>query len=210
MSQVTLILERLNRGDAAAFDELVPLVYAELRRLAARRLSAVGPKAGGGDHTLQPTAVVHEAFLKLMPDRAPSDAGGDARIALAAAAAWQGSRHFYNAAAEAMKHIVLNHARANAAGKRGGGRRRVALDGAEPVLRSAAADDEPDWEALDRALAELRGMDGRRHEVVMMRYFAGLTDAQVAAALGVSEKTVERDWAAARAFLRARVHEAGR
>jgi RNA polymerase sigma factor (TIGR02999 family) len=180
VSQITEILERVNDGDAAAFDDLVPLVYQELRRRAYRRLSAV--KDG---HTLQPTALVHEAYLKL--------AGGRP-------IAWQGSRHFYNAAAEVMKQIVLNHARASAAQKRGGHHNRVDLAGVDAVVESAG---ETDWDALDRALTELRAMGERRYQVVMLRYFAGLTDAQVAASLGVSEKTVERDWAAAKVFLRA-------
>jgi RNA polymerase sigma factor (TIGR02999 family) len=186
MSQITLILERLNRGENEAFEDLVPLVYQELRRRAYRRLGSA--QAARDGHTLQPTALVHEAYLKL--------AGGNA-------SAWQDSRHFYNAAAEVMKQIVLNHARAGAAQKRGGGRQRVELEGVEAVVPS----EQTDWEALDRALAELRALDERRYQVVMLRYFAGLTDAQVAAALGVSEKTVERDWKAAKLFLRGTMRE---
>ena len=185
MGQVTLILERLNRGDEGALEELIPLVYDELRRRANGRL------AGRNGHTLQPTVLVHEAYLKLAGGRSMN---------------WQGSRPFYNAAAEVMKQIVLNHARAATAQKRGGDRRRVELSGVEPAIEGGGSTldgEETDWEALDRALAELRAMDGRRYQVVMLRYFAGLTDAQAAQTLEVSEKTVERDWAAAKLFLRA-------
>ncbi len=178
MSEITVILERLNRGEREAFDELVPLVYHELRR----RASGGGASA---DHTLGPTSLVHEAFVKLLSGQQIT---------------WQDSRHFYNAAAEVMRQIVLNHARSNAAQKRGGGRKRVQLDGVEPPVATA---EELDYEALDAALTELRQMDQRRHEVVMLRYFAGLSDAKIAQCLDVSEKTVERDWAAAKAFLRA-------
>jgi RNA polymerase sigma factor (TIGR02999 family) len=199
MSQITLILERLNRGEGEAYHELVPLVYAELRRRAAQRLWAGRAEGRGHGHTLQATALVHEVFLRLLPgtpEGPPRDGG--------ALAAWQGSRHFYNAAAEVMKQIVLNHAREQAALKRGGALRRVDLAGVEPPV-PATPDDPGDWEALDQGLAELKAIDQRRYQVVMLRYFAGLTDAQVAQAVGMSEKTVERDWAAARAFLRAAV-----
>jgi RNA polymerase sigma factor (TIGR02999 family) len=179
MSEITVILERLGRGEQDAFDELVPLVYQELRRRAGGRLAR-----SNGDQTLQPTALVNEAFLKLMADQPRT---------------WQNSRHFYNAAAEVMRQIVLNHARENAAQKRGGHFKRIELEGVEPVVVS----EEPDWEALDRGLSELRDLDQRRHQVVMLRFFAGLTNGQIAQVLEVSEKTVERDWAAARAFLRA-------
>jgi len=184
MSQVTVILDRLNQGEDGAFEELIPLVYQELRRRANRRLAG----AGAG-HTLQPTALVHEAYVKLAGGRGIS---------------WKGSRHFYNAAAEVMRQIVLNHARSHAAVKRGGQLKRVELEGVEAVLPQ---DDQTDWEALDRALVQLRAMDERRYQVVMLRYFTGLTDAQVAEALGLSERTVERDWAAARLFLRATLSE---
>jgi RNA polymerase sigma factor (TIGR02999 family) len=183
MAEVTVLLERLNVGDAAAFDELVPLVYQELRAKA-RHFLASQP-AG---HTLQPTALVHEAFLKM------AGRGG----------VWQGSPHFYNAAAEVMRQVLVSHARAKRARKRSDGRRRVDVADV-PALADTADADGPDWEALDAALTELRQRDERRYRVVMLRYFAGLTDAQAAEALGVSEKTVERDWATARVFLRSRM-----
>ena len=179
MSEITLILDRLGRGESDAFDDLVALVYQTLRFRAYDQLQ--------GDRmalTLQPTALVHEALLKLMAGQPAS---------------WENSRHFYNAAAQVMRHIVLNHARANFTRKRGGDRCRVQLDGVEPVLDVQ----ETDWEGLDAALDKLKELDGRRHQVVMLRYFGGLTDEQIARALDVSDKTVRRDWAAAKAFLRA-------
>jgi RNA polymerase sigma factor (TIGR02999 family) len=186
MSELTRILERVNRNEPGAFDELVPLVYEELRRRARGHLA--GRRNG---HTLQPTALVHEAFLKL---------GG----ASVGKAVWQDSRHFYNAAAEVMRQILVSHGRRSSAKKRGGDARRVGLSGVEPISEGS---NEPDWDALDRALNELRAMDERRYRVVMLRYFTGLTDAQAAQALGVSEKTVERDWATAKVFLRGRMAE---
>lgn len=183
MAELTVLLERVNRGEPGSFDDLLPLVYEELRRRARQCLA--GQRRG---HTLQPTALVHEAFLKLA--RGAGEPG------------WQNTRHFYYAAAEVMRQILVSHARASSARKRGGAARRVALEGVEPVT---ADGDEPDWEALDRALEELREIDARRYQVVMLRYFTGRTDAQVAQFLGVSEKTVERDWATAKVFLRARM-----
>jgi RNA polymerase sigma factor (TIGR02999 family) len=189
MPEITRVLERLNRGEERAFDELVPLVYEELRRRATRRLRP------GADHaTMEPTALVHEAFIRLMSAN-PSN--------------WKGSRHFYNAAAQIMRQVLLNHARGKGAQKRGGGRKRVALnDLAGDDAAVVAMGDDVDQAALDAAMNELREMDERRYQVVMLRYFAALTDAQVAAALGVSEKTVERDWATARAFLKAKMSQA--
>lgn len=184
MGEATVLLERLNQGDQKAFDELVPLVYQELRGRAALYLSR-----NGNGHTLNATALVHEAFLKLV--------GRDS--------CWKNSRHFYNAAAEVMRQILVSHARAKNAIKRGGLARRVELEDAP----ARCADDATDWEALDAALAELKQVDSRRHQVVMLRYFAGLTDAEVAMALEVSEKTVRRDWATAKLFLREKMQDAG-
>ena len=180
MPQITELLERVNQGEPQAFDQLIPLVYEELRRRANHRLAGRAP-----NRTLQPTALVHEAYLKL---------------AGATSFDWKGSRHFYNAAAEVMKQIVMDHARRSAAKKRGGERERVELEGVEPVDPAGEA---TDWEALNRALLGLRQMDERRYQIVMLRYFAGLTDKEVAEILDVSEKTVERGWAAAKVFLRA-------
>jgi RNA polymerase sigma factor (TIGR02999 family) len=180
MSDITVLLIRLREGDSEAFDELVPLVYQELRDRATRYLSGQRDR-----HTLQPTALVHEVFLKMV--------GRDV--------SWENARHFYNAAAEVMRQILISHARAKSRLKRGGDAVRLEIDTID-----TAVEQEPDtWLALDEALAELRRMDSRRYQVVMLKYFAGLTDAQVAAALSISEKTAERDWATARVFLRAQM-----
>jgi RNA polymerase sigma factor (TIGR02999 family) len=121
---------------------------------------------------------------------------------------WHSSRHFYNAAAEVMRQILVSYGRRSSAHKRGGGRgRRLVLEAVEPVAAGSNGADDPDWEAVDVALEELRALDERRYRVVMLRYFAGLTDAQVAQTIDVSEKTVERDWAAAKVFLQGRVAE---
>jgi len=183
MGELTVLLDRLNRGDQKAFDELVPLVYQELRSRAAFCLS------GKGNGTLDATALVHEAFLKLV--------GHDP--------SWDNSRHFYNAAAEVMRQILVSHARARGALKRGGSLARVELND----VPAQVGDDPADREALDAALQELRKADERRYRVVMLRYFAGLTDAEVARSLGVSEKTVRRDWVTAKLFLREKMPDAG-
>jgi RNA polymerase sigma factor (TIGR02999 family) len=175
MSDVTVILQRLNQGDASAMQELVPLVYQELRRRAAWCADPNG-------QTLQGTALVHEAFIKMLGDGS-SD--------------WKDSKHFYHAAAEVMRQIVFNHVRDKRTKKRGGDRERVKLSDVPIEER----DDNVDWEALDRALEELKQRDARRYEVVMLRYFGDMTDGEVAAALNVAEKTVQRDWKVAKVFL---------
>ena len=179
MPEVTVILERINRGDARAMDELIPLVYDELRHKA--RLYMARERVG---HTLQATAVVHEAFARML--------GGNP-----AEATWQSSKHFFNAAAEVMRQLLVDHARRRGAEKRGGGLQRVELEG----LDVEAGDDGVDWEGLDQALAELKKRDERRYQVVMLRYFAGLPEHDVAKCLDISEKTVQRDWKVSRMFL---------
>src|SRR4051794_28198420 len=149
MAEITRVLERLNRGEEHAFDELVPLVYEELRRRASRRL---GP--GADHHTLEPTALVHEAFVRLLSAQSID---------------WHGSRHFYNAAAQVMRQVVLNHARGKNAKKRGGGdRNRVELDDVAADTGAATAREEIDHAALDAAMSELREMGERRYQVVML------------------------------------------
>lgn len=186
-SPVTLLLERVNRGDKDAVNELVPLVYDELRRKAAQYMSRQVP-----GHTLQPTALVNEAFLKLVGNAQDGRPGR-----------WQTSRHFHHAAAEVMRQILVDHARGKAAEKRGGSLNRLPIEQAE----LAAGEVETDWEGLDRALAELQRVDQRRYQVVMLRYFTGLSDRQIAESLQVSEKTVQRDWQTAKLFLRAYMDE---
>jgi RNA polymerase sigma factor (TIGR02999 family) len=179
MSEVTRILAAVERGDSHAAEELLPLVYNELRKLAGQRLA--GEKPG---QTLQATALVHEAYVRLVGDAADQH--------------WDGRGHFFSAAAEAMRRILIERARHKGCRKAGGDRRRVDLGDVEPAL------DEPDLEllALDEAIQELERKDPRKAEVVKLRFFAGLTNDQAAAALGISSSTAENDWAYARSWLR--------
>ena len=175
---LTLILGRARAGDEGARGELVALVYDELRRVASRlmRRERVG-------HTLSPTAVVHEAVIRLLGE-AVFDKATDRGYLLASAA-------------RAMREVLIDHARRRAAGRRGGGRRRVALDSVVDYFEEQGLDVVAVHEALDR-LAE---MNGRQAQIMTLRYFGGMTVPEVAAALGVSVVTVERDWRLARAWL---------
>jgi RNA polymerase sigma factor (TIGR02999 family) len=178
-SDVTLLLEGAGRGDPRASQALLPLVYDELRRLAERRLAR--EPAGA---TLQATALVHEAWLRLVgDDGAPGD--------------WGSRGHFFGAAAQAMRRILVERARARRAVKRGGGAARVTL--AEDAWAAPVPDE--DLLALDEALERLSARDERKARVVLLRHFAGLTVEETAAALGVSPATVKSDWAFARAWL---------
>src|SRR5438270_8439607 len=180
MNNVTRILSAIEAGDPQAAEQLLPLVYDDLRRLAARRLAGEGP-----GHTLQPTALVHEAYLKLV--------GADPQQP------WNGRGHFFAAAAEAMRRILIDRARHKQTRKAGGGRRRLDLDDAEPALEEGDGDR---LLALDEALRQLEAEDPRKAELVKLRFFAGLTAEQAAAALGVSTSTAEKDWTYARSWLR--------
>jgi RNA polymerase sigma factor (TIGR02999 family) len=179
MSDVTRILSAIDGGDPQAAAELLPLVYDELRRLATARLR-VEPTG----HTLQPTALVHEAYLRLVGG-SPSDG-------------WNGRGHFFAAAAEAMRRILIDHARHKDSLKAGGGRRRLDLADVEPV------GPEPDLDliALDEALGRLERLDARKAQVVKLRFFAGLTGEQAARALGIAASTAVADRAFARCWLR--------
>jgi RNA polymerase sigma factor (TIGR02999 family) len=179
MTDVTQLLNAIDQGDPQAAAQLLPLVYDELRRLAAARLAA---EPSG--NTLQPTALVHEAYLRLVgtPD-------GDQ---------WDHRGHFFAAAAEAMRRILIDNARRKATARRGGAMRRQALD------PDAAAIPEPreDLLALDEALDRLEAEDPLKANLVKLRYFVGLSLAEAAAALDLSERTAGRHWAYARAWLR--------
>jgi RNA polymerase sigma factor (TIGR02999 family) len=182
MSEVTRILDALEQGDPHAAEQLLPLVYDELRRLAAQRLAGEGP-----GHTLQPTALVHEAYLKLVgPGPQPP---------------WNGRVHFFAAAAEAMRRILIDHARRKHRARRGGGRKRVELDDLDDLELVATGGEEDEFLALDEALTQLAAADPRRAELVRLRYFAGLTLEQAAEMLGISRATADRHWAFARAWL---------
>lgn len=177
--EVTELLHAWAAGQAGASDELVPLVYAELRRQARRVLG----REGSG-HTLQATALVHEAWLRL-------DGQHDAR--------WQSRTQFLAVAAQTMRRVLVDHARARGALKRGGGATRVTLGEAS---HAPAASEDVDVLALDDALARLATLDPRKARLVELRYFAGLSMPEAAAALGISLATVGREWAVARMWLR--------
>jgi RNA polymerase sigma factor (TIGR02999 family) len=179
MSEVTQILDQIQRGDPQAAADLLPLVYAELRRLAAAQLAREKP-----GQTLDATALVHEAYLRLV---GPADEE-----------CWQSRGHFFATAAEAMRHILVDLARRKGRKKRAGERVRVSLDAVEPV--TSAPDD--DLLALDEALTRLGEVDPTAAELVKLRYFAGLTIPQAAEALGIGARSADRVWAYARAWLR--------
>ena len=182
MNEVTRILSAIDRGDPQAAARLLPLVYDELRCLAGQRLAREPPGL-----TLQATALVHEAYLRLV--------GGDP------GRPWEGRGHFFAAAAEAMRRILVEGARRRRSRKRGGGRDRLGLDPDD------LAAPEPDAEllALDEALDRLAALDPEKAELVKLRYFAGLTIPQAAEALGISTATASRHWTFARAWLRREV-----
>ena len=175
--------------DSCAADELLPLVYEELRRLAAQQLLNEKPGL-----TLQPTALVHEAYVRLAKARGSSK-GDDP--SLAGASGFRDGRHFLAAAATAMRRILIDRARERLAAKRGGHRERVAL---EPD-QIAAAERSDELLALDEALSKLAKHDPRKAKLVELRYFAGLTLDEAAATLDISPATADRDWAFARAWL---------
>ena len=177
MSEVTRILDAIQQGDPNAAEELLPLVYDELRKLAAHRMAGEDP-----GQTLQATALVHEAWLRLGGDDQPS---------------WRNRAHFFAAAAEAMRRILIDNARHKNYLRHGGGAERVNLDG----LDLAASVDDEQLLALNEALDHLAAHDATKAQVVKLRFFAGLTNEQVARVLGVSEPTVKRHWAYARAWL---------
>lgn len=179
---VTMLLDRVHAGDSSASDELMKVIYTELHRLASAKMR--GERQG---HTLQPTVLVNEAYLRLAKD--------DVR--------WENRAHFFGAAAEAMRRILVEHARAKSAEKRGGHAKRVTFSN----LQVAADDPGIDVIALSEAIDALRLENERLCEVVMLRYFGGLSIEQTADNLDVSPATVKRDWNYARAWLYERMVE---
>ena len=177
MSEVTVILEAIQKGDPKAAEELLPLVYEELRKLAASKLALQS-----SEQTLQPTALVHEAYLKLLGDGSHS---------------WQDQRHFFAAAAEAMRHLLVDRARRKATLRHGGGWQRVDL---ECVVAAAKTTDD-NILLINEALEKFATHDAVAAELVKLRFFAGLTFPQAARVLGLSERTAKRLWAYARAWL---------
>ena len=176
--EITRLLIAWNQGDQRARDELTPLIYDELRRLARGYLRRERP-----GHTLQPTALVHEAFLRLIDQSQVN---------------WQNRAHFFGAAARLMRQILINHAEARRAAKRGGDAERVSLN---DVDHSTPAQ-EIDLIALNEALTNLERVDPRQGRIVELRYFSGLTIEEIAEVMDVSPVTVKREWIAARAWLR--------
>lgn len=175
---VTQLLSRARQGDSSATNELFPLVYEELRVLAAKHMA--GERR---EHTLSPTSLVHEAYLRLV---GPSDTS------------WDNRAHFFGAAAIAIRRILTDHARARARDKRGGGASPVRLEG--DTLAGAA--ETIDHASLDDALNKLASLDPQKARIVELRYYVGLSVEQVAQALGVSQSTIAREWAFARTWLR--------
>jgi RNA polymerase sigma factor (TIGR02999 family) len=181
-ANVTELLERWRAGDSSALNRLTPLIYGELRRIAHRYIQreALG-------HTLQTTALVNEAYVRLAKQEEPQ---------------WQDRKHFFAATAQVMRHILIDHARRRRYLKHGGELQRVPMEEALCMSDQRAAE----LIALDEALIELKQLDPRKHNVVELRYFGGMSLEETAAALGISEMTVRRDWRAARAWLYRRVN----
>lgn len=181
---VTGLLKNWCEGDAQALERLLPLVYAELRRLAQGYMRREGP-----DHTLQPTALIHEAYVRLIDQKRVS---------------WQDRSHFYGVAARLMRRVLLKHAEAKQALKRGGDRRRVPLR-EELAVGSRRVED---LLAVDQALESLEALDPRQAQVVELRFFGGFTVRETAELLGLSPVTVKREWRSARAWLQRRLRDA--
>jgi RNA polymerase sigma factor (TIGR02999 family) len=176
MSEVTRILSAIDAGDANAADRLLPLVYDELRRLAAARMAAERP-----DHTLDATALVHEAYLRLVGNQQFDNRG-----------------HFFAACAEAMRRILVEHARRKAANKRGGENQRISLEAAD----AGRTPPDEDLIAIDEALTRLAAEDPTAAQLIQLRFFAGLSIEDAAVAVGVSRSTAYEHWAYARVRLR--------
>jgi RNA polymerase sigma-70 factor (ECF subfamily) len=180
-NEITLLLNELSAGNRTAFDRLFALVYDELRRLASQYMRYERP-----DHTLQTTALVNEAYIRLV-NREDSP--------------WRTRLHFFAVAATVMRHILVDHARSRNSGRRGGGATHVSLDAAAVITDDRAEE----ILALDRALDELAALDARQATVVELRYFGGLTLDEAAEFLAVSPDTISRDWNSAKAFLYRRI-----
>ena len=179
-ADITRLLHEWRGGNAEALQRLIPLVYGELHTLASRYLSHERR-----DHTLQTTALVHEAYLKLAGQRDVD---------------WQNRAHFFGIAAQLMRRILVDHARRDRRKKRGGGAPHIPLDDLDPPS-AAPAVDAADAFSIDRALTRLEALDPQQGRVVELRYFGGMTVEETAEVMGVSPATVKRDWSVARAWL---------
>ncbi len=184
-TDVTLLLTRLSDGDGTAMSSLFDLLYHELRRIAVAAM-----RAERREHTLQPTALVHEAFVRLADQSAPLE----------------NRRHFFGVAALAMRRILVEHARARGAAKRGANAQHLSIEGVDVA---AVEDEAVDIEMLDLALTRLAALDSRQAQIVELRYFAGLSVEQTAELIGISPRTVKREWQMSRAWLRREVSQAG-
>ena len=187
-AQITRLLHEWQAGDRAALDQLIPLVYHELHRIAARHMSREGR-----DGTLQTTGLVSEAYLKLVDQRH---------------AAWQNRGHFFAIAAQVMRRILLDDARRRLRGKRGGGAVHVAI-GDDAIAVPGTPVDAVELIAVDRALRDLEQLDPDQAKVVELRFFGGLTVEETSAALGISAATVKREWSTAKAWLFRELHMSG-
>ena len=183
VTRTTQIVEQVSQGNRDAVDQLLPLVYDELKQLAAHYM-----KSEASGHPLQPTALVHEAFLRLVDQDQVS---------------YQGQTHFFALGAQAMRRILVDHARARGRQRRGGDRQRITLD-AEAVFSRTR---EEDILVIDDLLKELSELDSRQAQIVELRFFGGLTVEDVAEALGLSKRTIEAEWTMARAWLRSQLSE---
>ena len=177
MNKITLMLEAIGKGDQQASEDLLPLVYHELRRLAAAKMAREMP-----GQTLQPTELVHEAWLRLTGDAAPS---------------WENRTHFLGAAAEAMRRMLVDRARYKAALKQGGGQQRLDIAGLE--LATTTPDDKV--LLIDEAMEQLHAEDPDKARIVTLKFFGGLTNREIAEHMKIGERTVERQWAFAKAWL---------
>jgi RNA polymerase sigma-70 factor, ECF subfamily len=176
-SEITALLQQIRQGDLAAESDLIPLIYDQLRAIARNQMGRERP-----DHTLQPTILVHEAFLQLV---------GNSQID------WCNRAHFFALASRVMRRILVDHARAARAQKRPGGRQKVELESALVFVEAQHAD----FLALHEALEKLEGLDPRQSRVVEMHFFGGLSFEEIAEVLGISDRTAKRDWTMARAWL---------
>lgn len=175
--EITRLLTEITNGNTRAVDELMPLVYSELRKMARRYL-----RRERRDHTLQPTALVHEAYLKLVDQK-----GAD----------WQSRAHFFAVAARIMRRILIDYARGHDADKRGGRMAKLSLDVVDAVQKQQY----PQLIVLDEVLSRLEACDPRQGRIVELRFFGGLTEEAIAEVIGISVRTVKRDWKVARAWL---------
>ena len=175
--EITQLLMNWSQGDKAALDQLVPLVYPELRRLAKRRMAREDPA-----HTLQTSALINEAYLKLVDQKSVQ---------------WQSRAHFFAVAAQVMRHILVDHARTRNYAKRGGGALKLPLDEAAALTKQRAAQ----LIALDDALSDLSALDGRKSQIIELRFFGGLSLEETAEVMKISPSTVQREWRAAKAWL---------